>query len=219
MKLELKPTLKRMACIALLAALGPLLAVAESKPGADPLAGAFFPPELVLLAKDRIAMTPEQWQVFQARMEQTKPRSDELRARLEHETAALAAIAKQEHVDEAALMAQFDRVLDVERELKHLHLGVVMAIKNLLTSGQQAQLRQLAQDGGAQLAADARGRLTAKVERVKQAAQKWGQSGRDPAPIAKTMTDKVKPLIEAGKIVEAEAELDRLLEQLKPDTK
>jgi Spy/CpxP family protein refolding chaperone len=219
MKLDPRPTLKRIACIALLAALGPLLAAAESKPTADPLAGAFFSPELVLLAKDRIALTPEQWQAFQARMEQTKPRSDELRARLERETAALAALAKQERVDETALVAQFDRVLDVERELKHLHLGVVVVIKNLLTPGQQAQLRQLAQDGGAQLAEDARHRLTAKVERVKQAAQKWGQSGRDPASIAKTMTDKIKPLIEAGKIVEAEAELDRLLEQLKPDAK
>ena len=219
MKLQPKPTLKRIACIVLLAVLGPLLAAAEAKPAPDPLAGAFFSPEMVLLAKDRIALTPEQWQAFQTRMEQTKPRSDELRARLEHETGALAALANQAHADEAALVAQLDRVLDVERELKHLHLGVMTAIKKLLTPGQQAQLRQLAQDGGAQLAADARGRLTAKVARVKQAAQKWGQSGRDPSSIAKTMTDKVKPLIEAGKIVEAEAELDRLLEQLKPDTK
>jgi Spy/CpxP family protein refolding chaperone len=216
---EPRPTLKRIACIVLLAALGPLLAAAESKPAADPLAGAFFPPELVLLARDRIAMTPEQREALQTRVEQTKLRSDELRVRLERETAALATLAKQEHVDETALGAQLDRVLAVERELKHLHLGVVTAIKNLLTPGQQAQLRKLTQDGGAQLAEDARNRLTAKVERVKQAAQKWGQSGRDPSSIAKTMTDKVKPLIEAGKIIEAEAELDRLLEQLKSDAK
>jgi len=219
MKLEPRPTLKRIACIALLAALGPLLAAAEFKPGTDPLAGAFFPPELVFLARERIALTPEQRQVFQARVEQTKQRSDELRLSLERETAALAALAKQDRAEEAALLAQLDRVLDVERELKHLHLGVLMAIKNLLTPVQQAQLHKLAQDGGAQLADDARSRLTAKVERVKQAAQKWAQSGRDPSSSAKTMTDKVKPLIDAGKISEAEAELDRLLEQLKPDAK
>jgi hypothetical protein len=38
-------------------------------------------------------------------------------------------------------------------------------------------------------------------------------------PIAKTMEEKVKPLLEAGKFSEAEPELDRVLEQLKPDGK
>ena len=46
-----------------------------------------------------------------------------------------------------------------------------------------------------------------------------GDSGRDPSAIAKTMEEKFKPLMEAGKVGEAEAELDRVLEQLKPDGK
>ena len=33
------------------------------------------------------------------------------------------------------------------------------------------------------------------------------------------MEEKFKPLIEAGKVIEAEAELDRLLERFKPDAK
>jgi hypothetical protein len=57
-------------------------------------------------------------------------------------------------------------------------------------------------------------RLTEKVERVKSGAQKWAASGRDPSAIGKAMEEKFKPLMEAGKVVEAEAELDRILEQL-----
>lgn len=64
-----------------------------------------------------------------------------------------------------------------------------------------------------------RQRITAKVEHVKEGAQKWAASGRDPSAIGKTMEEKVKPLLEAGKIIEAEAELDRVLEQLKQDAK
>ncbi len=60
----------------------------------------------------------------------------------------------------------------------------------------------------------ARRRLTEKVERVKAGAQEWVDSGRDPSAIARAMEEKFKPLIEAGKMGEAEAELDRLLEQL-----
>jgi hypothetical protein len=61
--------------------------------------------------------------------------------------------------------------------------------------------------------------ITAKVERVKTGAQKWADSGRDPSAIGKTLEEKFLPTFEAGKIIEAEAELDRLLEQLKQDGK
>ena len=40
-----------------------------------------------------------------------------------------------------------------------------------------------------------------------------GGQRHDPAEIVKTMQEKVKPLLDAGKAVEAEAELDRVLEQ------
>ncbi len=159
---------QRIAFIALLIALCPLLAAADTKTAADPFAGAFFPPELVLLAHDRIALTMEQREAFHARMEKTKSRSDELRAKLEGETATLAILAKQERVDEASLVAQLDKVLDVERELKHLHVGLMVAIKNLLTPEQQAKLREIVKDGGTQLAEDTRKRLSEKVERVNE---------------------------------------------------
>ena len=61
---------------------------------------------------------------------------------------------------------------------------------------------------------EVRKRVFEKVERVKQSAQKWAASGRDPSAILKTMQEKVGPLLDAGKPIEAEAELDRVLEQL-----
>jgi Spy/CpxP family protein refolding chaperone len=212
-------TMKLIASIALFASLCPLLVAADSKTSADPFAGAFFPPEMVLLAGDRIALTPQQRETFHARMEKTKLRSNELRAKLEHETAVLSSLAKQERVDEAVISTQLDKVLDVERELKHLHVGAAVALKNLLTPEQQAKLRAIAHDGGAQLMEATRKRLTEKVERINQGAQKWADSGRDPSDILKTMGEKFKPLLDAGKVIEAEAELDRLLERLAPDAK
>jgi hypothetical protein len=66
---------------------------------------------------------------------------------------------------------------------------------------------------------DTRKRLTAKVEQVKEGMQKWADSGRDPSDIGKAMAEKFKPLMDAGKVVEAEAELDSLLTQLNEDAK
>jgi Spy/CpxP family protein refolding chaperone len=211
--------MKLVAIIALLASVCPLFAEGKSHAPADPFEGAFFPPELVLLARDQIGMTEVQRVGFRDRVEKARPRSDELRGELERESAALSALAKQERVDEAAIITQLDKVLDVERALKRLHVGLLTEIKNLLTPQQQTKLRELAKDGGARLAEDARRRLSEKVEQVKEGAQKWAASGRDPADILKTMDEKFKPLIDAGNVVEAEAELDRLLEQFKQDPK
>ena len=62
-------------------------------------------------------------------------------------------------------------------------------------------------------------RVAAKVERVYEGARKWAESGRDPTVIGKTMEEKVKPLLEAGKFIEADAELGQVLDQLKQDGK
>jgi len=217
--LNSKPAMKLIAFIALLISLCPLCAADDSKKVADPFAGAFFPPELVLIARDRVALTQEQQEAVRARVEKAQPRFDDLRAKLEHETSTLSTLAKQERVDEAALVAQLDKVLEVERELKHLHVGLMVAIKNMLTAEQQTKLREIAKDGGAQFEEETRKRLTAKVERVKEGLQKGAASGRDPSAIGKTMDEKFKPLMEAGKVFEAEAELDRVLEQLKQDAR
>ena len=59
-----------------------------------------------------------------------------------------------------------------------------------------------------------RQRISGKVERVKEGVQQWAASKRDPSAILKRMEEVVKPLFDAGKAIEAEAELDRVLEQL-----
>ena len=57
-------------------------------------------------------------------------------------------------------------------------------------------------------------RVSAKVERIKEAVQKWADSGRDPSAILKTMQEKVGPLLDAGKPLAAEPEIDRVLKIL-----
>jgi len=211
--------MKIITLIALLSTVCRLAAADKSAAETDPLAGAFFPPEIVLMAGDQIGLTQEQREAFRAHVEKIQPRSDELAQRLTRETAALSSLARQERVDEAALTAQLDKVLDAERDLKHLHIGLLAWIKNFLTPEQQAKLKEITKDGTAPFAEATRQRLTEKVQRVKDAMQKLAGSGRDPSAIGKTMEENFKPLIEAGKVIEAEAEVDRVLEQIKQDAR
>jgi Spy/CpxP family protein refolding chaperone len=211
--------MKIITFVALLSTACRLAAADMSAADTDPLAGAFFPPEVVLMAGDQIGLTQEQREAVRAHVEKIQPRSNELTERLSRETAALSSLARQERVDEVALTAQLDKVLDAERDLKHLHIGLLAWIKNFLTPEQQAKLKEITKNGGAPFIEATRQRLTEKVQHVQEIMQKWVASGRDPSAIGKTMEEKFKPLIEAGKVREAEAELDRVLEQLKQDAK
>jgi Spy/CpxP family protein refolding chaperone len=190
------------------------------KRSADPLA-AFFPQQLVFLASDRIALKPEQRDALLTRVKTTQPRLEELKTALDRESAALASLISRERVEEAAVLAQLDKFLDLEREAKQLQARQGVAILNVLTSDQHAKLRELSRnpDAVGKLEEEFKNRITAKVERVTQGAEKWAQSGRDPSPIAEAMQEKVRPLMDAGRVFEAEVEIDRVLEQLKEDPK
>lgn len=172
-----------------------------------------------MMARDQIALTPQQVEAVRGHMEKTQARSEEQKKKLEAESAALVAMVTPARVDEKAVLAQLDKVLDVEREVKHLHVGLITAVKNLLTPGQQETLRRLGKDGGAKVGEEKHQRLTEKLARVQQAAQDRAASGRDPSDVLRNMEQKFKPLMEAGKTAEAEALLDTALEQLKQDAK
>lgn len=53
-------------------------------------------------------------------------------------------------------------------------------------------------------------RLTEKVERSNAGVQKWMAGGRDPSAIAQAVEEKFKPLIEGGKVIEAEGVILKL---------
>lgn len=53
----------------------------------------------------------------------------------------LASVMKESSVNEQQALAQLDKILDTEREIKHLHIGLAIRIKNKLTPEQQSKLQ------------------------------------------------------------------------------
>ena len=70
-------------------------------------------------------------------------RFTELQFRLQDAMEALTALLKQNPVDEAQVLAQLDKVLDAEREIKRTQIALMVRVKNKLTPEQQSRLRQL----------------------------------------------------------------------------
>ncbi len=117
---------------------------AQPQPQPDPFAGNLFPPELVMRHQETLRLSEEQKNVLKAELRKTQPRLTESQWDVQGQVERLAALMKQDQVDEAQTLTQLDKVLGLEREIKRLHIGLLIRIKNTLTPEQQARLREIA---------------------------------------------------------------------------
>jgi Spy/CpxP family protein refolding chaperone len=115
------------------------------KAAADPLANAFFPPDLVMRHQQTIGLTAEQRSAIVAAIQQTQPRFIEAQWQLEAETSSLSQMVNGARIDQQAVLAQIDRILDLERQIKRAQIELLVRIKNQLTEEQQ---QRLAREGG-----------------------------------------------------------------------
>jgi hypothetical protein len=170
-----------------------------------------FPPELLMHFQSEIGLTEEQRASIVATVEKMQPQFEEKQQRLQKEVEKLAALLKKERIETEAALAQFDRVLNLEREIKRTHLGMVIGIKNKLSPEQQAKLQEIRRRVASGKPPDSlQARIEAKLEKVRAGVEKWQNDGRDPSPIAEIM-QQFEPLMKAGKVNEAEALLEKAL--------
>jgi Spy/CpxP family protein refolding chaperone len=113
------------------------------QPGEDPFGRNFFAPELVMQHQEAIGLTEEQKTYFKTEIRQAQVKFTELQWKLQDEMEKLVAIVKQPRIDEPQLLAQLDKVLAAEREVKRAQVTLVARIKNKLTPEQQAKLDEL----------------------------------------------------------------------------
>lgn len=114
-----------------------------SPAGQDPLAPHLFPPELVMAHQQAIGLTDRQRLAIQEAMKEAQGTFVEAQFELSGEVERLQRLLQSPRVDEAAVLEQVDRVLALERRVKHAQLTLMVRIKNQLTGEQQAALGRL----------------------------------------------------------------------------
>lgn len=113
----------------------------QPPPHHDPLAQFMFPPELVMQHQREIGLTDEQKTYLRGETQRVTLRFTELQWQLQDAMEGLASVMKDSSVNEQQALAQLDKILDTEREIKHLHIGLAIRIKNKLTPEQQSKLQ------------------------------------------------------------------------------
>ena len=118
------------------------MAYAQQQPH-DPFAESLFPPELVMQNQQAIGLSEEQKNSLKAELRKAQLRFTELQWQLQDETEKLIALVKQERVDEQQTLAQLDKVLSAEREIKRAQFSLLIQIKNQLTPEQRTRLQEI----------------------------------------------------------------------------
>jgi hypothetical protein len=111
--------------------------------GDDPLARYLFPPELVMAHQQEISLTDRQQAAIQLAMKEAQVKFVDLQFQMSGEVEKLQRLVQPTSADEAKVLEQVDRVLTVEREIKHAQLTLMIRIKNQLTEQQQLALGRL----------------------------------------------------------------------------
>lgn len=109
----------------------------------DLMAENFFPPELIMQNQKALNLSTDQQTAIRAEMQKTMAKFTDLQWQQSAESEALEALLKQERVDEKTALAQLDKLLAIENDVKRLHFSAMVRMKNILTTEQQAQLREL----------------------------------------------------------------------------
>jgi len=113
----------------------------------DPLSRFLFPPELVMQQQQAIGLKPEQRTAITRAIKEFQGKVLDLQWQMQEETGRFGELLDKPLVDQAAALAQLDKVLAVEREVKRTHISLLIQIKNQLTAEQQARLTQLRAGG------------------------------------------------------------------------
>jgi Spy/CpxP family protein refolding chaperone len=120
----------------------------QQQPGSDPIGDNFIPPELIMQHQQEIGLSPDQKSFITAELQKAQTKFSELQWQLSGEVETMASLVKQERIDEAQTLAQLDKILNLEREIKRTHIALVIRIKNRLSAEQQARLQEMKHKSG-----------------------------------------------------------------------
>ena len=115
-------------------------------PPQDPLAHLMFPPDMILNHARDLNLTDEQKAFMRSEIQKATASFQDLQWRLQDQMELLHETMKSTSVNEQQALAQLDKVLEIEREIKRLHIGLAVRLKNRLTAEQQDQLHKMRMD-------------------------------------------------------------------------
>ncbi len=109
----------------------------------DPIAQRLFPPDFIIAHADDIGLSVEQRQRVIAEVTRLQADLSEIGPRGEAARTQMVTALSADQVDEERVQRALDGVLGIEREIKRLHIGTLVRIRNILSATQRTRLNAL----------------------------------------------------------------------------
>ena len=139
--IRLLRTLALLLVLALVA--GPALARDRHGRGPGGLRGALFPPEMLMRHAEELDLQQDQRETIIAAIQEMETNVVPLQWDLREQSEKLREMVEQSQIDEKAALSQAGRISDIEAQIKQMHLGLLIRIKNALSDEQRAKLDEL----------------------------------------------------------------------------
>jgi Spy/CpxP family protein refolding chaperone len=124
------------------------LAQQPPQPQDDPIGQQLFPPELIMSQSQKLHLDDKQRATIKTEVQRAQSKFFDLQWELKEASDVMVQLLQQTPVDEAAVLQQADKVMGHEREIKKIHLAMLIRIKNSLTKDQVAELMQMKREMG-----------------------------------------------------------------------
>jgi len=109
----------------------------------DPIATRLFPPELIMVHQQELGIDDKQRTAILHEVEKTQSTLLPIQWQMQGATGEMVRLLDEPKVDESKVLAQADKLMDLERQMKRTHLGLLVRLRNLLTEAQRAKLKTL----------------------------------------------------------------------------
>ncbi len=120
-----------------------ILKTIQPPSGADPIGSKLFPPELIMGHQAELGIEEAQRTAILKEIEKTQSQVLQLQWQMQAAMEQLAKSLEVPKIDESKALAQADRLMTIERDVKRTHLAMLIRIRNLLTDSQRAKLTEL----------------------------------------------------------------------------
>ncbi len=140
--------MRNLAALFLLALLPAAVSAQAGGGGDDPFARYLFPPDRIMSHSLELGLEDAQKTAIRNEVQKAQPKFTDAQFELQAEGEKMIRLLQEKPVDETRVLAQVDRILTLEKQIKRTQISLLVRIKNVLTPAQQARLSELQKAGG-----------------------------------------------------------------------
>ena len=117
-------------------------------PGDDPFARFLFSPDVIMEHTLDIGLEDAQRATIKNEVQKAQPKFLDSKFELQGEGQKMIRLLQEKPVDENKVLAQVDRILALEREIKRTQISLLVRLRNVLTPEQQNKLTAIQKTPG-----------------------------------------------------------------------